>query len=192
MGYKPYKMQRGSSQCYECGKKITKIFVIEGKHYGSECAAKLIGRAPGQLTAPLWLLEMGEAYTTYRFAHRDNIEDAQDFVTNFFNVSTPGIEISHTEDPGLFGASRIWVKSIKINGKTVKVDWQYELAQYIRGLYTGFLGISPGDTVKLADNEHKYGVVDSYFSEGSGKLLVDFDGEMRVVDKDDLYLQHKA
>lgn len=120
------KIYLGDAQCTQCGKKHKKIFEIDGKPYGSSCANELLGK---NLTAPVWLYELAENWIKEEFkfdyTHLDEI------AVNFFNQY----------DTGNYKEHRLWEKPVKVNAKSVKVDWQFEINDYIMARYKQLRGI---------------------------------------------------
>ncbi|MGN7209787.1 hypothetical protein ACTHPW_18495 [Bacillus velezensis] len=119
------KIYIGNAECTACGRRHRKVFEIDGKPYGSSCANKIIGK---ELTAPVWLYELAETWfqdEMKRFQGDASKVDYEGIAVNFFN---------DVEDADAnYDGQKIWSKSIKVNGKTVKVDWQYEINDYLKG-----------------------------------------------------------
>jgi hypothetical protein len=129
-----YIILLGSSNCSTCGKNIKKIYKYKNKDYGSECIKKELGISDVSdeaLSIPPWLLLVAEKYIQYRI-ERDpelkNIEHGDDFATNFYNYEF-GIEMKLVDKNGLALVDNN--KTIKIDGKPVKRDWQIELFYYL-------------------------------------------------------------
>jgi len=122
-----YKIYQRFSKCTKCGKSHKKIFEIDGKPYGSSCAKDIIGK---ELTAPVWLYELAEQHVQSRIKSND-IENVEDFEVNFWNeLPDDKNTILGRSFNNLF-ESYIYHKTIKIKGKSVKVDWQHEIVGYL-------------------------------------------------------------
>ncbi|WP_186313229.1 hypothetical protein [Bacillus velezensis] len=117
------KIYLGEANCTACGKKHKKIFEIDGKPYGSSCANEILGK---NLTAPVWLYELAEKWVLEEAENcKEQIsEDYEDISVNFFN---------EYETDNNYDGQKLWNRSIKVNGKNVKVDWQYEIHEYLIG-----------------------------------------------------------
>jgi len=124
-----YKIYIGNSKCTKCGKSHKKVFEINGLPYGSSCAKEIICK---ELTAPVWLYEIAEKYVKNKIKN-NNIElNEGDFEVNFWN-ELPNATLGKKCN-GWF-ESYVYKKSIKINGKSVKLDWQYEIVDYLQNRY---------------------------------------------------------
>lgn len=117
------KIYLGEANCTTCGKKHKKIFEIDGQPYGSSCANEILGK---NLTAPVWLYELAEEWVLEEAEnYKEQIsEDYEDISVNFFN---------EYETDNNYDGQKLWNRSIKVNGKNVKVDWQYEIHDYLIG-----------------------------------------------------------
>ncbi|MGN7209778.1 hypothetical protein ACTHPW_18540 [Bacillus velezensis] len=117
------KIYLGEANCTACGKKHKKIFEIDGKPYGSSCANEILDK---NLTAPVWLYELAEKWVLEEAEnYKGQIsEDYEDISVNFFNEYETGNN---------YDGQKLWNRSIKVNGKNVKVDWQYEIHEYLTG-----------------------------------------------------------
>lgn len=115
------KIYLGDANCTTCGRRHKKVFEIDGKPYGSSCANEILGK---NLNAPVWLYELAEEWVVDEAKRRkDQIQGDYDYISvNFFNEYE-----THTNYDG----QKLWNKPIKVNGKTVKVDWQYEIHDYL-------------------------------------------------------------
>lgn len=122
-----FKVYVGNENCTACGKKHKKVFEFDGKPYGFTCAKKLFGI---DLSAPAWLYELAE---TWMKKDSGYTEDNYDCCTlNFFNHY--GLEEGgKIEDR--YGESLLWNKPVRIRGYSIKVDWQYEINDYILRRY---------------------------------------------------------
>lgn len=118
------KIYIGNENCTKCGKKHKKVFEINGKPYGSSCADEILGK---NLTAPVWLYELAEKWVQQDFKESDytHIEDCS---VNFINHYGSNMT---TRD----GGSKVWEKTIKIDGKNAKAEWQLEINEYIVSRY---------------------------------------------------------
>lgn len=130
-----YVIRLGDYNCSQCGKKMRKGYFIAGNPnpYGSECAKELLGLTT--LPAPAWVIDVAEAYVQWVFNRAKSAEDIdgpEDMQVNFFNYGDDmpwGGKLSNITDA--LGGQRAFNKPVRINNKTVKVDWQNELAYYI-------------------------------------------------------------
>ena len=122
------KIYIGDSNCTNCGKKHKKVFEIDGKPYGSSCANELLGK---NLTAPVWLYELAEEWVQEDVS--SDYSHIEDCSINFFN---------HYETVSKsYSGQKVWSKPIKLQGKNVKVDWQFEINDYIVERYKAIKGI---------------------------------------------------
>ncbi len=118
----------GEEKCTTCGRKHQKVFEIDGKPYGSSCAEALLSR---QFDAPAWLYKMADEYAVKEFKDAvptGKLDDFESFGVNFWNwagMTQSGDQSEHA----------LWNRAVRINGKSVKVDWQKEIHQYLRNLY---------------------------------------------------------
>lgn len=122
------KIYLGDSKCIKCGKSHKKIFEINGKPYGSSCAKEIIGK---DLSAPVWLYKLAENYIQCKIQKNNIEENVEDFEVNFWNEN----ELPNTvlgKDFGGWFESYVYNKTIKINNKSVRVDWQHEIVEYLQ------------------------------------------------------------
>ena len=107
---KGYQIYIGNEKCTKCGKSHKKVFEIDGKPYGSSCANEILGR---NLDAPLWLYVLAEEWVKKEAVECDytHVEDCS---VNFINHYG-----SNMDDKD--GASKVWLKAIKIDGRNVKL-----------------------------------------------------------------------
>lgn len=116
------KIYIGESRCTSCGKRHKRVFEIDGKPYGSSCAIKLIGK---ELSAPLWLYQLAEEWV---------IKDVE--ISAYLDVSEASVNFfNYYETDTNYDGHRLWNKAIKVQGRSVKVDWQYEINDYIISRY---------------------------------------------------------
>jgi len=125
MGYKIYI---GNSKCTKCGKSHKKVFEIDGKPYGSSCAKDIIEK---DLNAPVWLYEIAENYVQKKIEKKDIEENVDDFEVNFWNELPSRNDTKLGKECDGWYESYVYEKTIKIQGKSVKVDWQYEIIDYL-------------------------------------------------------------
>lgn len=128
-----YKIYLGESKCTTCGKKHKKIFEIDGKPYGSSCAKEVLGK---ELNAPIWLYNLADEYIQEYGIEDAKTSDIDSFEVNFWNTLpvNNGTMLGKLYRGGMF-ESYVYNKTVKINGKSVKVDWQHEIVEYIRNRY---------------------------------------------------------
>jgi hypothetical protein len=120
-----YKIYVGDEKCTNCGRPHKKVFEIDGKPYGSSCANEILG---SNLTAPLWLYELAEHWVQAEANQNFIYTHIEDCSTNFINYYGTNLQDSE-------GDSKVWTKSIKLNDKTVKIEWQHEINDYIVSRY---------------------------------------------------------
>lgn len=114
------KIYVGNEKCTKCGRSHKKVFEIDGKPYGSSCANELLGK---NLDAPLWLYVLAEEWVKEEVLEVD-YKNVEDCTVNFINHYGSSLDDRD-------GSSKVWEKAIKIDGKSVKVEWQYEINDYI-------------------------------------------------------------
>ena len=123
-----YKIYIGNSKCTKCGKSHKKVFEIDGKPYSSSCAKDIIEK---DLNAPVWLYEIAENYVQKKIEKKDIEENVDDFEVNFWNELPSGNDTKLGKECDGWYESYVYEKTIKIQGKSVKVDWQYEIIDYL-------------------------------------------------------------
>lgn len=122
-----YFVYGGLSNCFKCGKRIKTIHVIDDRHYGAECAKSLLGR---EVSAPAWLYDYANNYMAH--VNRQNYRYAlDDLGINFWNWL--GTSLTWT---GSQSEQAVYVRTVKIAGKPVNVQWQHEITDYLHSLHS--------------------------------------------------------
>lgn len=122
------KIYLGNGICARCGKIHKKIFEIDNKIYGSSCAKEVLGV---NYSAPVWLYELSEKIINeMQNIDSRRFKNDEDFNLEYFFWGTLS---KYTNcDYSCYEGSKLFSKPFKIYNKNVKVDWQYEINDYMK------------------------------------------------------------
>lgn len=131
---RPYSIHFGQAICNDCGRSLKKYYNLNNRILGSECVKKYVGDfvSDEELSTPAWVIEVAEKYVQYRIKRiksgQDYLEGADDFTINFYNedFGVPMVLRAKDGTPLVDNG-----RPIKINGKTVKSDWQTGVYYYL-------------------------------------------------------------
>lgn len=122
-----YRVYKGRSNCAECDKAMQNIHEIDGKQLDAECAATVLGRG---ISAPLWLYELANNYEEHVFEAQQAAPTAEEFAAGFWTWEGARYSQSGEQDE-----QAVFNRTVKLNNKPVKVDWQNEVHAYLLALH---------------------------------------------------------
>ncbi len=113
----------GESNCTVCGRKHKHIYEIDGIKYGIQCAKKVLGV---EIKSPVWLYELANKYIDKNINEYDiSFTGVDDFQTNFWNENNTNYDYSKPK-------KGVYMSAVKVNGKNVSVDMQFEIVDYLK------------------------------------------------------------
>lgn len=126
-----YKVETKKSKCCKCGKTIKNVYNYKGEEYGYCCFMKMQGieidkSNSKQKPLPTWIFELLNLYEEYKIKENDIEKNHEDYECNFWNEKIGDWELYYPKNGG-----GVYCSTVKINGKSIPMYWQFEMAKYL-------------------------------------------------------------